>query len=139
VTALIQKEKLAQRMGVRGFTLLEIIVALALVAIAVVVAIQLFSANLRAIASSEGHVKAAANAEAVMRSIITDEDFPNSAATAGTLDIYRYETSATKIDEERNSALNVDLYRVDVGISWREGTRDKSITLSGLKLVERKI
>jgi prepilin-type N-terminal cleavage/methylation domain-containing protein len=139
VKTLIQKEASARRMGDNGFTLMEILVALALVSIAVVVAIQLFSANLRAIAYSDGYVRASANAEAVMRSVITDEDFPTNAATAGILDIYRYETSATKIDEEKDSNLNVDLYRVDVSISWKEGTRDKSITLSTLKLIEKKI
>jgi len=122
-----------------GFTLLEIIVALALVSTVVVIAIQLFSANLRAISASDGYVRASANAESVMRAIITDEAFPDNASTAGTLDIYRYETSATKEEDEKYSNLSVDMYRVNVVISWKEGSRDKMITLNAMKLVKKKI
>jgi general secretion pathway protein I len=122
-----------------GFTLLEIIVALALVATAVVMAVQLFSANLKAIAASDSHVRASANAGAVMREVLTDEDFPDNAVTSGYIDIYRFETSAYKVDEERNQTINVDLYRVDVILSWREGNRDRSVTLNALKLVEKKL
>jgi prepilin-type N-terminal cleavage/methylation domain-containing protein len=135
----MRKPSLDRKTGKDGFTLLEVLVALALVTTAVVMAVQLFSANLRAIGSSDSYVKASANAEAVMRAIITDEDFPNSAATAGTLDIYRYETSATKIEDEKSRTVTVDLYRVDVVLSWRDGSRDRSLTLTTLKLIEKKI
>jgi general secretion pathway protein I len=119
--------------------LLEIIVALALIATAVVVAIQLFSANLRAIHASDGYVRAAANAESVMRAILTDEDFPAGAATAGTLDVYRYESTVTKIEDEKYNNIIAELYRVDVVVRWRDGERDKTMTLSTMKLVEKKI
>ena len=129
----------AARRGQAGFTLLEIIVAFALIATAVLLAVQLFSANLRAIATSESHMRASAYAGAVMREITTDEDFPNNASTSGFVDIYRFETSAVKVDEERNSTINADLYRIDVALSWREGNRDKTISLSSLKLIERRL
>jgi len=48
----------------KGFTLIEVLVAVALLGIAVTVVIQLFSANLRAIASSEDYIYASARAEA---------------------------------------------------------------------------
>jgi general secretion pathway protein I len=139
VNDLLYKIRGAARRGQDGFTLLEIIVAFALIATAVLLAVQLFSANLRAIATSESHMRAAAYAGAVMREITTDEDFPNNASTSGFVDIYRFETSAVKVDEERNSTINADLYRIDVTLSWREGNRDKTISLSSLKLVERRL
>jgi prepilin-type N-terminal cleavage/methylation domain-containing protein len=126
-------------LGSRGFTLLEIIVSLALVSIAVVIVMQLFSLNLRAIAASDGYVNASANAEAVMRAVLTDEDFPDGASTSGVIDIYRYESFVAKVNEERNSATNTELYLVKVVVYWRDGVRDKSLTLNTLKLVEKKI
>jgi type II secretion system protein I len=123
----------------RGFTLLEIIVALALVATAVVVVMQLFSASLRAISASDDYVSASANAEAVMRAILTDEDFPDRAASSGSLDIYRFESTAVKVNEERTKTTNTDLYKVTVIIRWRQGSAEKSIALNTLKLVEKKI
>jgi general secretion pathway protein I len=125
--------------GAGGFTLMEIMVALALISIAVVVAVQLFSANLRAIHASDGYVRAAANAGSVMRAILTDEDFPANASTAGTIDIYRYESTATKIEDEKYANISADMYRVDVVVRWREGERDKTMTISTMKLAEKKI
>jgi prepilin-type N-terminal cleavage/methylation domain-containing protein len=139
VNPVFHKTQSARRIGACGFTLLEIIVALALITISGVIAIQLFSANLRAISASDGHVKASANAEALMRAILTDEDFPNNATTAGVTDIYSYATRATKIEDEKSAVVNADLYRVDVVLSWREGLREKSVTLNTLKLIERKL
>jgi prepilin-type N-terminal cleavage/methylation domain-containing protein len=136
---MVIESRTADRLDCRGFTLLEIIVALALVATAVVVVMQLFSANLRAIAASDGYVNASAYAEAVMRTVLTDEDFPDKAASSGTIDIYRYESSAVKVNEERTSTTNVDLYLVTVTVHWLEGNRDKSLKLNTLKLIEKKI
>lgn len=135
----IIKSGIADHRGCKGFTLIEILVALALVSTAVVVVMQLFSANLRAISASDAYVNASANAESVMRAVLTDEDFPDKAASSGTLDIYRYESSAIKVNEERTSTTNVDLYLVMVTIHWREGSRDKTLTLNTLKLIEKKI
>jgi prepilin-type N-terminal cleavage/methylation domain-containing protein len=122
-----------------GFTLLEIIIALSIVGIAVVVAMQLFSVNLRAIATSEDYVNAAAGAEAVMRSVLSDDDFPANASSGGVINEYRYESSAVKVNEERTGPANVDLYQVRVTIHWKDGRRDKSITLYSLKMTEKKI
>jgi prepilin-type N-terminal cleavage/methylation domain-containing protein len=125
--------------GCGGFTLLEIIIALSVIGIAVIVAIQLFSANLRAIAASEGHVNAAAHAEAVMRSVVTDEEFPNNAVSGISRDGFRYESSITKVFEDRTRNVNVDIYQVKVAVYWNEGPRQKSVSLVTLKLTERKI
>ena len=127
------------RYGCEGFTLLEIIVALSIIAIAVVTAIQLYSANLRAIFTSDSYVYAAANAEAVMRNILEDEDFPKNATTGGVSNGYRFDSLAVRVNEERTKQTNAELYQVKITVYWKEGSRDKSLTLNTLKLVEKKI
>jgi len=122
-----------------GFTLLEILVAISLIGVALAVVIQLFSANLRSIGASRSYVDAAAHAEAVMRSILEDDNFPNATLSGTTEDGYRFEATVAKGYEERVQALNVDLYIVKATIFWHEGTKEKSLSLQTLKLTEKKI
>ncbi len=118
---------------------MEILVALSLIGIALAVIFQLFAANSRSVAASAGYVKAAAHAEAVMRSIIEDEDFPKAVLSGTTEDGYRYEASVAKAYEDRLQALNVDLYEVKATVYWHEGAREKSLTLQTLKMTEKQI
>jgi len=122
-----------------GFTLLEILVAISLIGIVLVVVMQLFSANLRSLSVSESHVNAAAHAEAIMRNILEDEDFPNTTLSGTTEDGYRYDAAIAKGYEERTQALNVDLYQVRVTIYWNDGARQRSLFLETLKMTEKKI
>jgi prepilin-type N-terminal cleavage/methylation domain-containing protein len=122
-----------------GFTLLEILVAMSLIGIVLVVVMQLFSANLRSLSVSESHVNAAVHAEAIMRNILEDEEFPNTTLSGTTEDGYRYDATIAKGYEERIQALNIDLYQVRVTIYWSDGARQRSISLETLKMTEKKI
>jgi prepilin-type N-terminal cleavage/methylation domain-containing protein len=127
------------RSGAAGFTLLEILVAISLIGIVLVVVMQLFSANLRSLSISESHVNAAAHAEAIMRNILEDEDFPDTTLSGTTEDGYRYDATITKGYEDRIRTLNIDLYLVKVVVSWSDGGRHHSMSLETLKMTERKI
>jgi len=122
-----------------GFTLLEILVAISLIGIVFVVVMQLFSANLRSLSVSESYVNAAAHAEAIMRNILEDEDFPNTTLSGTTEDGYRYGATITKKYEERTQALNVDLFQVRVTMYWDDGARQRALSLETLKMTEKKI
>jgi len=122
-----------------GFTLLEILVALSLIGMALALVFQLFGANSRSIGASRSYVDAAARAEAVMRSILEDESFPNATLSGTTDDGYRFEATIAKGYEERVQALNVDLYIVKATVYWRDGTKERSLSLQTLKLTEKKL
>ncbi|MGE5238662.1 MAG: type IV pilus modification PilV family protein, partial [Chloroflexota bacterium] len=64
-----------------GFTLLEVLVAVALLGIAVTVVLQLFSANLRTLAASEDYVAAVTQAEVKMRELLDQESLIETAWT----------------------------------------------------------
>lgn len=123
----------------KGFTLLEILVALTLVSVVLVVVLQLFSANLRSLSVSQSYEDAAAHAEAIMRNVLEDEDFPQKSYTGTTEDGYRYEVAITKAYDERTRELNVELYEVTLNVFWNDRVRERSMTLTTLKMTEKKI
>ena len=120
-----------------GFTLLEVIVAIAILGIAITVVLQLFSANLRAISVSGDYVAAATRAEAKMREILSDDRLSEKYFSEATQEGYRIDVSITDVMKERTENLQVKLLEVDLTIHWIQGTKQKSMSLRTLKVVEK--
>ena len=122
-----------------GFTLLEVLVALALLGIALTVILQVFSANLRNIGSAEDYGYAAAYASARMREVIDHEAVAETAWTERTPEGYSIDVSVAEYMKDRTANLPVMLLQVDLTIHWRKGTLEKSLTLRTIKTVVRKV
>ena len=120
-----------------GFTLLEVIVAIAILGIAITVVLQLFSANLRAISVSGDYVAAATRAEAKMREILSDDRLSEKYFSEATQEGYRIDVSITDVIKERTENLQVKLLEVDLTIHWTQGTKQKSMSLKTFKVVEK--
>ena len=58
----------------KGFTLFEVLAAIALAGISLVVILQLFSANIRALSASDDYVAASAKADEKLREIMGRDD-----------------------------------------------------------------
>jgi prepilin-type N-terminal cleavage/methylation domain-containing protein len=120
-----------------GFTLLEVLVATAILGIAVAVVLQLFSANLRALASSEDYVSATKMAEAKMREILDDAALAETSFSETTGDGYRIDVSVTNALEERTENLPVKLLEVSMTVHWTKGIKERSLTLRTMKAVRK--
>lgn len=123
----------------KGFTLLEILVALALLAIAVTVVIQLFSANLKAIYSSEDYINATIKADSKLREVLSDDNLSERSWSETTDDGYTIYGDVYKTLKERTEDLNLDLLEIDLTVRWMVGSREKSINLRTIKVVSKKI
>ena len=123
----------------RGFTLLEVLAAVALLAISLTVVFQLFSADLQAIASSEDYVAAATRANAMMREVLDDDELTEKSWSDLTDDGYRIDVSVQKSLAERSENLQVELLEVAVTASWAKGSKSRTITMKTLKLVGKKV
>lgn len=123
----------------RGFTLLEVLVALAVFSIALVVVMEVFSANLRNLSVSEQQVYATARAESMMRERIAAERISDAPDSGQTEDGYRYRFQVVKILEDRFRPIPVDLYQISLTVSWTEGRHERSISLVGCRMQERKL
>ena len=123
----------------KGFTLIEVLVAVALLGIAVTAVIQLFSANLRAIASSEDYIYASARAEATMREILDEDELSETSFSEITEDGYRIDVSIAEVVQDRTENLQVRLLEVVLAVYWTSGARERSLTLRTMKMLEKEV
>lgn len=120
-----------------GFTLLEIMVALAIMSIALVVVFQLFSANMRGIVASGDYIHASMLAESEMRQILDKDKLTEKSWTDVTDDGRQIDAVVTDIDSTRTKNLPVKLLKIDVTVHWTKGSHDRKITLETFKLVKK--
>lgn len=123
----------------KGFTLLEILVALAILATAVTIIFQLFSASLRNIAASEDVVAASVKAEAKMREVLSKEELTEDSWTEDTNDGYRYSVNITETLQQKTDSLPIQLLQIDVAITWTKNSKERSLRLKTYKTVNRQV
>ena len=123
----------------KGFTLLEVLVSLALMGIALVVIFQLFSAGLRGVAASDDYVNAVIRAEAKMREILDDQNLPEKSWKEITEDGYTIEATVNSTANDRTENLQVKLLEINLTVHWTNGIKERALTLKTMKVVDKKI
>ncbi len=124
----------------RGFTLIEVLVATAILGIAIAVILQLFAANLRALSSSGDYVSAATRADSRMKELLSsDEPLSEKTFSETTDDGYRIDISISETLKDRTENLTVKLLEIDLTIRWLKGTKERSLTMNTMKVVRREV
>ena len=121
----------------RGFTLLEVLVSLSIVAIAVTVVLQLFSTDLRAIAASDDYASAVIKAEAKMREVLDKDDLTETSWSEATPDGYRMDVSISDVLKEKTNNLQVRLLEISLTTRWFKGTKEKMLALKTMKIINK--
>jgi prepilin-type N-terminal cleavage/methylation domain-containing protein len=127
----------SKRPGTEGFTLLEILVSLTIMAIAVTLVIQLFSTDLRAIVRSGDMTSALVRGGSRVRELMTDPSLTETSWSETTEDGYRMDIAVSETMKERTDGLPVKLMEVALTVHWLEGIKEKSIRLKTMKTVDR--
>ena len=125
--------------GQGGFTLLEVLVALSVLAVAVTVIMQLFSINLRSIFLSEIYVKGTMEAESKMREMQDRQDLPESTWEETGENGHRFKVSVAEVLADRTENLQVKLVEISVTVYWTEGGKVRSSAVKTLKMMEKKV
>jgi prepilin-type N-terminal cleavage/methylation domain-containing protein len=123
----------------RGFTLLEILVAVSLLSIALLVIARLFSAGSRAIFSSEERVSIAVRADVRMREVLSEDLSVEKAWSEITDDGYRLDVSVNETLTERMAGLPVRLMEITVSIYRPGGSDKKPFTLRTVRMIQREL
>ncbi|KJU84532.1 general secretion pathway protein H [Candidatus Magnetobacterium bavaricum] len=115
-----------------GFTLIEIMVAMTIVAVGITAIVQLFSGSLRLVSSSEGYTKAVVMAQSKIRSVTTDDNLREEEYTENVDSTYMYHVAIQQLDKDRTEPLQFDLYAIKVTVKWKSAANEKSYTLNTL-------
>ncbi len=114
--------------GENGFTLLEVLVALAILSGALVLAYRVVTGALAAEGRSERWTECALLAESAFRD--TTETFPDVQENDGRFpaprDAYSWKRTVTQ------SELYADARIVEVTVTWKAGGEEESVTLTGV-------
>lgn len=122
----------------RGFTVLEIMVALALIAIAIVSLIELSSANLRNLAKADDQIEAASCADAKMREIL-DMELPEDKTWIETDEQgFTHEITVTQKMKEKTDFLKVNWFEITLTTGWMKDGRKRQNVLKTAALVSKK-
>ena len=129
--------------GMRGFTLLEIVVAVGILGVSVAVAMQIFSSGFQNLRRIELAHRAMNHAENVMNELLSDDSLDQPARFSGDLDEeFRYTAQVDYWEEEREQlALDASqpggyLLGIEVNIHFkndRRGKRYRTVCLKALR------
>ena len=125
----------------KGFTLIEVLVAFVILAMALVALLQVFSMGLRSTETAEMHVKATRLAQSKLASFAVDRHSTDALFAEGRSAEMQWRLRAKPYAGEGSSLEGVDawrLYEVSVSVGWDESGRRKPLSLSTLKLVARR-
>lgn len=126
-----------KRIEPKGFTLLEVLVSLAILAIAVTMISQLFSANLKTVASSGDMTSAMIRAEFRMRDLLADNSLSEKVLSENTDDGYRFDISISEILKDRTDNLPVKLMKIDLTIYWVTARKEKKFSLRTVRMIDK--
>ena len=111
----------------RGFTLLEVLVALAILSGTLILAYRVMSGAISAEERSERWTAASFLGEAILREAVST--FPEIGETEGRFtgqdNVYRWKRSV-------KGAAHPDAREVDVTVSWGEEDRAEAVALAGI-------
>jgi len=134
--------------GEKGFTLIEILVAVTILAIAVSSIFRVFGGSLRTVVDAENYAHASVLAESKMNELLgldtelkTGRDRGNFPENRGYNWEWEIEKYLAESDDRRDEELSVNelgrivTYKIAVSVTWNEGARERSVDLTTLKTV----
>ena len=119
----------------RGFTLVEMLVAFTILAVALVALMQVFGTGFRGLRASEAHARAVMQARSTLERVGTEVPL-QPGVWAGTFDNGSRWTTRVRVYEPdaEQAAQTVVPYEVEVTVTWDD---DRSVSLKTLRLAPR--
>ena len=125
-----------------GFTLIETLVAMAILSISLVVIMQLFSGGLKSSRLSDNYTRAIFHAREKMEEILLDDNFTDMAMEGEFSDGFEWKAQTLRLEpaQEEEAELPVDtfsIFSIKVDVSWHEGSQEKHFEISTLRIGEK--
>jgi len=129
------------RMKDRGFTLIEVVVALAILGVGLIVIIELFSGGLRLGRTSGEYTQAIGYARLKMEEISLARQMIEGIEEGEFDKNFRWKLEVKKVDilpieEAQDITLPVELYRIKMNVLWKSGSQERSAVIESLKVIK---
>ena len=123
-----------------GFTLIEILVAISILAISLVVILQLFSGGLKSSRLSDEYTRGIFHAREKMGEVLLSKEVSAGETEGEFSDSFRWKCQIELIEsvEEDEEKLPFNMFNIKVDIIWDAGGKEKRFQVSTIKIVEKK-
>jgi len=127
-----------------GFTLLEVVIALAILGIGLTVIMELFSGGLRLGRTSQEYTKAVNYASTKMEEISAQDTIEEGGGEGQFDDTYRWQVGVEKVDllpgdKGTDFKPPADLYHIRVSVAWKSGSKERTASFETYKTVKTAI
>jgi general secretion pathway protein I len=116
----------------KGFTLIEVVIALAILGVGLTVLIELFSGGLRLARTSVEYTRAVNYARLKMEEMSIKPNIQEGNEEGEFDSTYRWQVEVKKVDllsveKDRDFKPPVEHFQLKVNVLWKSGLRDRSI------------
>jgi len=124
-----------------GFTLLEVVIALAILGIGLTVIMELFSGGLRLGRASQEYTKAMNYASTKLEEISVQDTIDEGGGEGQFDDTYRWQVGVEKVDllpgdKGTDFKPPADLYHIRVSVAWKSGSKERTASFETYKTVK---
>jgi general secretion pathway protein I len=123
-----------------GFTLIEVVVAMAILGVGLTVIIELFSGGLRLARTSTEYTKAINYARMKMEEITVKQTIGEGSEEGEFDSTYRWQVETKRVDiipVEKGIDFNppVELFQVKINVLWKSGLKERSTGIESYKMI----
>ncbi len=118
--------------SVSGFSLLEVLVAFAILALTLGVLLNIFSGGLRNLGDGQHYTRAVLDAQSRLAEIGVSRPLTAGDQSGDIDDVYRWSARVTPLAMASGGLAT--LYQVDLTVKWGEGAATRSVVLQTLKI-----
>ncbi|MFQ5534660.1 MAG: prepilin-type N-terminal cleavage/methylation domain-containing protein [Sphingomonadales bacterium] len=120
-----------------GFTLIEVLVALAIVAIALAPLLQVYSRGAGNADTANLYLRASAIAESMLASAGSDMPLRPGQTNGTSASVFNWTLTVRPTDMGLDEELPMALYEVEAEVSWVTGATPRSLSLRTLRVGKR--
>lgn len=74
-----------------------------------------------------------------MRDVLDNDDIAEKSSSETTPDGYRVDVAITNAEEKRTENLPLKLLQISLTVHWKDGVKERALTLKTMKAVTKKI
>ena len=130
-------------MKARGFTLIEVLVAVAILGIGLTVTLELFSGGLRLGRASEEYTKAVNYARMKMEEMAVKPEVAEGVEEGSFDDTFRWQVEVKKVEllpvgDKPDFKPPANLFQVQIDVIWKSGSKERSTRIESYRTIKPK-